>query len=569
MQKMSRWHIGFFYGGTGVVKTYNEKRFYNFREIVNFAAENYKDKTAFKIKLEQDKYRTVSFTQLRQLYYKLCSHMLEKGLRGKRIAVTGRNCFEWAISYLCAATVGVVVPIDKELQAEDVNDFINAAECDAVFTHSKRNEEIKKTAKREMYHVDFEELDSIIADSTVDRSAEIDGFTYEKNQMSVLIFTSGTTGNSKGVCLSQYNICSNIHSTSRMFRVNSNDTTLSILPLHHTYECTLDFILFLTRGACITYCESLTKVQKNMVEYSPTILVVVPALLKVLSKRIQAKLAKEAPEKYRKYFETLSLPQALEKCPWLIRRVIISKVKKSLGGKLRVFIVGAAELDISLIDDFAVFGIRTLQGYGLTECAPLVAGNGDFHFNAASTGIAIPDVQLKIDNPNEEGVGEILAKGENIMLGYFNDPDATAQVLQDGWFHTGDLGYIDSQGDLYIKGRIKNVIVTENGKNIYPEELETRLSQCPEIGEALVCAAEEGGVTTVKAKIFPNMEYLKEKFGDKKLSEEEIKSIVQNAIKTVNSKIPNYKHIKMVEVLSNALEKTTTQKIKRFGKNVK
>ena len=548
--------------------TYTEKRFSNYREIVNFAAATFPENKAFTIKLGEGKYRTIYYKELKDLYYRLCTHMIEKGLMGKRIAVVGHNCFEWAISYLCAATVGVVVPIDKELQAQDVNDFLNAAECDAVFTEAKRNKELKGITDREMYHVDFEELDGIIKASSIDAKT-IDSITYEKDQMSILIFTSGTTGNAKGVCLSQYNICSNIHSTCRMFRVNEDDSTLSILPLHHTYECTLDFILFLTRGASICYCDGLTKVQKNMAEYSPSILVVVPALLKVLSKRIKAKLAKDAPGKYKTYFETMPIADALQKCPWLIRKIIISKVRQTLGGKLRVFIVGAAELDVSLIDDFAAFGIRTLQGYGLTECAPLVAGNGDFHFNAASTGIAIPDVQVKIDNPNEEGVGEIIIKGENVMLGYFDDPEATAEVLRDGWFHTGDLGLMDENGDIFIKGRIKNVIVTENGKNIYPEELETRLSQCPEIGEALVCAAEEGGVTTVKAKIFPNMEYLKEKFGDKKLSEEEIKSIVQNAIKTVNSKIPNYKHIKMVEVLSNALEKTTTQKIKRFGKNVK
>lgn len=551
-----------------MANTYTEKKFSNYREIINYSAEKFADNMAFKIKLEEGKYRTVNYRELKNIYYRLCTHMIEKGLMGKRIAVTGQNCFEWAISYLCAATIGVVVPIDKELQAQDVNDFINAAECDAVFTHAKRNKELKEIADRELYHVDFEELDSIIKASSIDAKT-IDSITYEKDQMSILIFTSGTTGNAKGVCLSQYNICSNIHSTCRMFRVNAEDSTLSILPLHHTYECTLDFILFLTRGASICYCDGLTKVQKNMAEYSPTILVVVPALLKVLSKRIKAKLAKDAPGKYKTYFETMPIADALQKCPWIIRKIIISKVRQTLGGKLRVFIVGAAELDVSLIDDFAAFGIRTLQGYGLTECAPLVAGNGDFHFNAASTGIAIPDVQVKIYNPNDEGVGEIVIKGENVMLGYFNDPEATAEVLRDGWFHTGDLGLMDKNGDIYIKGRIKNVIVTENGKNIYPEELETRLSQCPEIGEALVCAAEEDGVTTVKAKIFPNMEYLKEKFGDKKLSEEEIRAIVQNAIKSVNSKIPNYKHIKMVEVLSNALEKTTTQKIKRFGKNVK
>ena len=391
----------------------------------------------------------------------------------------------------------------------------------------------------------------------------------EKDETRIIIFTSGTTGNSKGVCLSQHNICSNIYSTVQMVKVNDFDSTLSILPLHHTYECTLNNVLFLTRGACITYCDGLTKVAKNIAEYQPSILVVVPALLKVLNKRIKSGIIKDCPSLYRKHFENLSLAEALQKCPFFIRKIICKKVKKTLGGKIRLFIVGAADLDTSLVEDFGALGIRTLQGYGLTECAPLLAGNNDFHLNKASTGPAIPDVELKIDNPNDEGVGEILARGDNIMLGYYNDPEATEAVFRDGWFCTGDLGCIDNEGDLYIKGRIKNVIVTENGKNIYPEELETRLSEYPEIGEALVFASEENGETFVKARIFPNLEYLKEKFGDKKPSDEEIKKAVQNAIKNVNSKIPNYKHIKIVEVLSSALEKTTTQKIKRFGKNVK
>lgn len=487
---------------------------------------------------------------------------------GQKIAVMGANSFQWALSYLCAATVGVVVPIDKELQPEDVNAFLESADCKMVCTDGTRIEKLKGIADESIQYTDFADVLDIVSSHKADESA-VNAIEIGKDEIRIIIFTSGTTGNSKGVCLSQHNICSNIYSTVQMVKVNDFDSTLSILPLHHTYECTLNNVLFLTRGACITYCDGLTKVAKNIAEYQPSILVVVPALLKVLNKRIKAGIIKDCPSLFRKYFETMSLADALKKCPFIIRKVICKKVKKTLGGKIRLFIVGAADLDTSLVEDFGALGTRTLQGYGLTECAPLLAGNNDFHLNKASTGPAIPDVQLKIDDPNDEGVGEILAKGDNIMLGYYNDPEATEAVFRDGWFCTGDLGCIDSNGDLYIKGRIKNVIVTENGKNIYPEELETRLSEYPEIGEALVYASDENGETCVKAKIFPNLEYIKERFGGEKPSEEEIKKTIQNAIKSVNSKIPNYKHIKIVEVLSSALEKTTTQKIKRFGKNVK
>ncbi len=550
-----------------MAKLYKEKRYYDFREIVCDSASRFGKKAAFQIKTGEGKYSYISYLELKALFYGLCTKLIKKGLQNKRIAVIGANSFEWALSYLCAATVGVAVPIDKELQSEDVNDFLNAAECAAVFTDDERISSLKGVVTRDIEYIPFKNVRTLAENETPDFSL-VDSIRIGRDEMKILIFTSGTTGNSKGVCLSQNNICSNIYSTVQMVKVKESDKTLSILPLHHTYECTLNFILFLTRGAPIAYCDGLTKVQKNLNEYSPTILVVVPALLKVLNKRIKKAIAADCPAKYKEYFENESLASALSKVPFIIRKVICAKVKKSLGGKLRLFIVGAASLDTTLVEDFAALGIRTLQGYGLTECAPLLAGNNDFHLNPASTGVAIPDVQLKIDEPNDEGIGEILAKGDNIMLGYFNDEKATNSVFRDGWFCTGDLGMMNDEGDLFIMGRSKNVIVTENGKNIYPEELETRLSECPEIGEVLVVGSEENGEACVKAKIFPNFEYLKEKLG-RQPSEEDAENAVKRAIKAVNSKIPSYKKIKVVEILSSALEKTTTQKIMRFGKNTK
>ncbi|MBQ4627073.1 MAG: AMP-binding protein [Clostridia bacterium] len=552
-------------------KTYNfykEKKHRDFRDIVASCAAQYGSKTAFEVREDDGSIRKVSYNEFKELFYGLCTKFIDMGFLGKRIAVTGKNCLEWALSYICAATVGVVVPIDKELQSEDVNDFLESADCCAVVSDGERLENLKKVVTRSIEYIDFKNLRKMAASSVPADYKKVDEIEIGKDEMRILIFTSGTTGNSKGVCLSQNNICSNIYQTVQMFRVYDTDKVLSILPLHHTYECTLDFLLVFSKGCCISYCDGLTKVAKNMAEYSPSILVVVPALLKVLSKRIKKSVADGVPAKYKEAFETESLASAMKKLPWILRKIVCAKVRKTLGGKLRVFIVGAAELDTSLVEDFAALGIRTLQGYGLTECSPLLAGNSDFYLNPASTGKAIPGVELKIDNPNEEGVGEILARGDNIMLGYFNDEEATKSVMRDGWFCTGDLGMIDEEGDLFIKGRSKNVIVTENGKNIYPEELETRLSQYPEIGEVLVLSSEENGETAVKAKIFPNLDYLKEKLG-RRPKDEEVEKAVQGAVKEVNKKIPGYKRIKIVEVLSNALEKTTTQKIKRFGKNVK
>lgn len=546
---------------------YNEPKFTDFRQLINHSADKYGKRIAFKIKTSNC-YVYITYKQLKERFYTLCNEFIALGLQGKRIAIIGKNSFEWVLSYLAAATVGIAVPLDKEIHPEDAKAFMESAECEAVCYGSSYADNIQTLLSENIKAFPFTEIMNMSSPINPIDYLAVDHIKIEKYEMRILIFTSGTTGSAKGVCLSQYNLCSNIHSTVSVVRIRQNDTTLSILPLHHTYECTLDCLLILSRGAMITYSDGVTEIAKNFVEYSPSILVVVPALLKLLNKRITKSIIKSCPDKYKELYKTESLAEALRKTPYIIRKIICSKVRKSLGGRIRLFIVGAAELDTSLVDDFAELGIRTLQGYGLTECSPLLAGNNDFYLNAASTGIAIPGVTLKIDNPNEAGVGEILAKGENIMLGYYKDQEATDYVLRDGWFHTGDLGCMDPDGALYIKGRIKNVIVTQNGKNIYPEELENRLMQFPEIGEVLVLGTVQKDDIQVKAKIFPNLDVLKEKLG-RLPSGEDIHAAITNIIRDINKRMPTYKQIRETEILTDVLEKTTTQKIKRFGSNMK
>lgn len=542
---------------------YTEKRFDSFRELINNSATRFKNKTAFLIKLGENSYRKVSYRELRESYYRLCMYLIGRGLEGRRIVVIGKNSYAWTLSYLAAATVGVAVPVDKELSREDIDNFIDAANGALVLA----DEDMADKLSEKCPVMFFSEISEICAEKTPIDFLRVDSIKIPKDKMQILIFTSGTTGSSKGVCLSQYNICSNIHQTVSMVKVKKSDRTLSLLPLHHTYECTLDCLLLLSRGCTITYAESLQRVAKNLVEYSPTVLVVVPEILKFLNRRIKAAIVKSAPKKYASVFEEKGIAEALAEIPAPIAYLIKRKVKKSLGGKIRLFIVGAADLDTSLVDDFSALGIRTLQGYGLTECAPLLAGNSDFFFNAKSTGRAVPGVKLKIHNPNEDGIGEILAKGDNVMLGYYNDPAATKAVFLDGWFCTGDLGRFDEDGGLYITGRKKNVIVTENGKNIYPEELETRLYAFASIADVIVMAEKQDGKTQVKAKIFPNHEFLKNTLG-RIPTAEEIKDFISEAVRKVNAAIPSYKHIRVFEILGEALEKTTTRKIKRFGNNM-
>ncbi len=548
------------------IKTYAEKQYPNIRELVSATCKNFRERTAFQIRDGKDAYRYISFSEFGNRFYSLATYFLNQGYKDKRIAVVGKNSYQWALSYVAATTVGCVVPIDKELHADDINNFIIAADCVCVCGDEKIIKALQPMLPEGVRAMTFEEVEEA-ATSTIADEGFVDGLEIRKDETRILIFTSGTTGSSKGVCLSHHNICSNIYSTCKVVKIVPEDKTLSILPIHHTYECTLDFLLVFSKGGCTTYCDGLTKVQKNAIEYQPTVLVVVPQLLKVLNHRIRDTLSKESPKPWRHLFKELPLAEAMKKLPFFVRGIIKKKVRAKLGGQLRLFIVGAAALDPQLVHDFNALGIRTLQGYGLTECSPLLVGNCDFYLNAESTGLPMPGVDIKIDNPGEDGVGEILAKGENIMLGYFNDEEATQAVFRDGWFCTGDLGYLGEDGELYITGRCKSVIVTENGKNIYPEELETRLSDYPVIGECLILEGRSKGKICVKAKIYPDPSGLQEELG-RNPNAEEVEKAVAAVINEVNEQMPPYKKIVITEILDEPLEKTTTAKIKRFGRNL-
>lgn len=547
---------------------YKEKRFNDYREIVNHSAETFKDKAAFQIKVKgKEGYRYVSYEEARDLYYALCAEFIQRGFKGKKIAVTGKNSCEWSLCYLAAATVGCVVPIDKEVSAEDAVAFMKSAECVALFGDKKYVDAIQEKGYDAEYH-DFSFVWERNLKISEEMKAEIDSIPLPKDECQILIFTSGTTGSSKGVCLSQGAVCANIYSTVQVVKITPKDKTLSLLPLHHTYECTLNFLLLFSKGACITYCDGLTKIKKNLLEYKPTVLVVVPVILKMLSKQIKKGVAASCPKRYAKLFEEYTLGYAMRRTPLPLRLLIKRSIRKQLGGDMRLFIVGAAAVEPHLIEDFDAIGIEILQGYGLTECAPLVAGNCDFYMNVNSAGKVMPGNEMKIIEPNDEGVGEIVTRGENLMLGYYRDKEATDAVFQDGWFKTGDLGYIDEDGWLYIRGRLKNVIVTPNGKNVYPEELEERLGDYSEIAEAIVIEGRtRNGETSVKAKIVANLDELKEKFADLDVSDAEaVKEKIKMIVDEINDKIPDYKRIRIIEVVKE-LEKTTTAKIKRYGKN--
>ena len=546
----------------------------NFKEMIERSAQIYKTRTAFKLKNKDGEIYSKTYEEVKNDIYALGTELIENGLTNKRIAVIGKNSYKWAISYLASSIVGVVVPIDKELHSDDVINFMNVAECECILGDGKNlktiTENIEKLNNKKTIFVDFEhsfehylEAGRTLLEKGNTKFEEI---KINPDEMKILLFTSGTTGNAKGVCLSQRNICSNILSIYGIVKVKRSDLFFSILPLHHTYECTIGFLLPLYSGASICYCDGLRYISKNMLEYHPSVILCVPLLLESMYKKIMKSLKKSLPEKYTKDGEN-----PIDKLPFILRKIVSRKVKNTLGGRLRVFIVGAAAVNPEIANTFDKLKLNSLQGYGLTECAPLVAGNTDFFKRNDSAGLPIPTVEYKIDNPNQEGVGEIIVKGPNIMLGYYNMPEETEKVLKDGWFHTGDLGKIDENGFLYITGRCKSVIVTKNGKNIYPEEIESYLNESPLISESLVIGThkENDDETYVNAQIFPNKEAITEYLKGTVPTKEEIKKVISDVIANVNSKIPNYKHIKDFAIRDSEFEKTTTQKVKRYGNNMK
>lgn len=554
----------------------------NFKDMIYRSAKVFSSRTAFKLKDKNKNIYTVTYSEFKKDIMALGTALINKGFLNKKICIIGKNSYEWAVSYLAASIVGVVVPIDKELHTDDVINFMNISKAEAILGDEKNlnliienyeklnNKNIAFISFQEnnnnelTYFYNFKDIGQNLINSGDTRFDEI---KINPDEMKILLFTSGTTGKAKGVCLSHRNICSNILSIYGIVKVRRNDLFFSVLPLHHTYECTIGFLLPIYSGASIAYCEGLKYILKNMNEYHPSVILCVPLLLENMHKNIIKNLNKSLPDKYKSKDKTSNPYNSL---PFYFKPFIKSKIKNSLGGRLRVFIVGAAPVNPIIADDFDLLGLNSLQGYGLTECSPLVAGNTDFYKRNDSAGLPIPNVTYKINNPNSEGVGEIVVKGPNVMLGYYNDEAETNKTIIDGWFHTGDLGKIDENGYLYITGRCKSVIVTKNGKNIYPEELEYYLNDSPLISEALVLGIHKDNddETYINAQIFPNMEAIKENFKGSIPTKDEIKKIISDVISSVNKKLPNYKHIKDFVIRDKEFEKTTTKKIKRYGDNL-
>ena len=556
------------------------------RDMILSSTALYPDNVAFYEKEKKGApYGKTTYREMTEKMNALGTALVELGLKDKRIAIIGANSSRWALSYLATVCgTGVVVPLDKELPAETLEEFITQAQVSAVIFDRKYEEMFRSIKEKNtnmlavLINMDAAE-DSAISlswNGLVERGRELIAkgdrrfldAEIDTDVMSVLLFTSGTTGRSKGVMLSQKNLASDIMLAPTILKVNSYDIFFSVLPVHHTYECTCGFMMPLYKGAAIAYCEGLKYITKNLEEIKPTMFLGVPAIFEKLYKKIWQNVRKKGKENTLK--KVIGINNKTKKVGINIGKIFFKDILAVFGGRMRIMICGGAAISPEVLDGIRDFGINAVQGYGLTECAPLAALNPDTAPVASSIGIEFPGIKLEVQDVNEEGIGELCVKGPNVMMGYYQMPEETAEAVQDGWFHTGDLGYIDEQGYAYITGRKKNVIITKNGENVYPEEVEYTLNLSPIIEESMVyqTEAENKNDTIIAASIVLDMEGVEEFYGED-MSDEELEKLVWEVVDKYNAINPVYKQIRKINVRKAELKKNTSKKIIRFAEENK
>lgn len=558
-------------------KLYDSKKMADFRQLVNRYKTLYADKTAFEFKENPHakEHIKISYKQFAEDIESLGTALLSLNLHSARIGIIAPNRYEWCVSYLAVTTSDmVVVPLDKSLPNNEIEDLVKRSKIDAIIFDKKYSEifsKIQKEQSSDLKHficmdenTDFTSYSHLLNQG---KSLITNGDTSYKNieidnkKMSIMLFTSGTTSISKAVALSQSNICEDIYALSQMTDIRKEDVFLSFLPLHHTFESTCTFLYGTSCGITVAFCDGLKYVQRNLSEFHITGFVCVPLMLEIMYKKMKKAIDEQGKTKL---VATMSkVCNFLLKFKIDIRRKVFKQILNSLGGKLRVLIAGGAAMSKDAIQGFLDLGINLLQGYGLTETSPVLAGENDKYKRAGSVGFPLPGLDVKIADANRDGIGEILAHGPTVMIGYVDNQEATDEVLKDGWFHTGDLGYFDKDGFLFITGRKKDVIVLKNGKNIFPEELEILINKLPYVSESIVFGKPcDDGDYKICAKIVYNIDELKKSFSD--ASESDYKSLIWNDIKDkVNHTMPAYKYIREIIITDIPLIKTTTQKVKR------
>lgn len=551
---------------------YKVREFDTVRDIVDMSGELFGDRPAFEVKKGDDHF-FLNYTQYRDKINCLSNALVNDGAGNFRIAVLADNCYEYCITYISVVCSGsCIVPIDKELHHRDVEGILKASESKYIFVDEAHISNIPDSFRDKLKIICFDRKedkgDGIIPFADYLESGRQYGELYrtveqDVNKLCVLLFTSGTTGVSKGVMLCQRNFVFEIKAAMGVLKIYPEDCGISILPFHHTFESSIIIFFAPYCGAKVTFCDGFKYVLRNMKDYNPSVFVAVPMVLEIVHKRIIREIKK------KKHGELMfrvgkSLCKAASKFHIDLKKVFFKEIQQTFGGNMRMIVCGGAPIDPQIIKDFDAFGIQVVFGYGLTECAPLAIINHDRCRTTDSIGEPLPGVDAKIINKDENGVGEICVRGGMVMLGYFNNPEETAKVMdEDNFFHTGDLGYMDNKGRYHITGRCKNVIVTSNGKNIYPEELEYLLDSEQFVASSMVYGKEDSsGELSVRAQIYPDFEAIKEQYGAD-FSQEEIEKLMKAAVNNVNSGIPSFKRVMKVTVRDKDFVRTTAQKIKR------
>ena len=549
-------------------------KFDNIRDVMKHSLDKYPNNIAFKIKekLENEvKCKDITYTQFFEEVNNFGTGLFNLELKNKKIAIISKNRYEWALSYVSILLGGMIaVPLDKGLTDVEIENSIIRSKSDAIIYEEKYEEiinKIKKEGKSNLKQFicmdntkenqnmeDIKRTGKQILDSG---NKEYINAPINDKDLAVLVFTSGTTSESKAVMLSQYNIARNITDMQLVEDFRSTDVNLAFLPYHHTFGSTGQLIM-LSSGITTTFPDGLRYIAQNLNEYHVTFFVGVPALIEGIYKNINKEIEKQGKTKLIKISKIFT--NALLKCHIDIRRKVYRPIIDKLGG-LRFVISGAAPLNPEIEKGLNDLGILTVQGYGLTETSPVIVAENYKYRKYGSVGLPMKNVEVEIADKNEDGIGEIRVKGPNVMLGYYENEEATNEVLKDGWFYTGDLGYIDKEGYVYISGRKKNMIVLKNGKKVFPEEMEELVNKIDLVEECFVYGMPKGDDVLLSVKIKYDEKVAKEQYPN--TSKEELEKIIWNKVKEVNKLVPTYKYIKHMILTDEEFIKTTTNKIKR------
>lgn len=551
------------------------------RELLDLGYKKYKDWPSYLVKdFPGGEYRPIPFWKLKEDVDSLGTELFSMGINNKKIALLGENSYGWVVSYL-ATTVGggVIVPLDRELGQKELAHLIQRSGVTTIVYGDKYKELVQGMKSEVPDLVFFINLDAKVSEETsgelswamikengnkkLDKGEK--GFLtveIDPNQMCALLFTSGTTGMAKGVMLSHKNIASNVYNMSKYVHIKEPGIGLSVLPMHHSYEMTCHILTALYQGVCVAICEGLKHIAKNLVESKTTVMLGVPLVFEATHKKVFKQAAVSGKGKSLTNAVKVSKKFKLYNKGTITHKMFRS-IHEATGGHVDLFIAGGAAMNANVLEDFQAMGFPMIQGYGMTENSPIIAVNKDRYSKPSSVGFPMPGTEVRIKDPDAKGIGEILCKGPSVMLGYYEDSVETNKVLKDGWLYTGDYGFFDSDGMLYISGRKKNVIVTKNGKNIFPEELEYYLMENDYIEEAFVYGeTDKEGDAVVKAIIYPNYELISNTLEES--SEESLREFLKKIIDDINEEMPLYKRIKRFSVRKLEFEKTTTKKIKRF-----